>query len=28
MMRRAGFTIEAAEHSADGIFAQYVLRRP
>jgi ubiquinone/menaquinone biosynthesis C-methylase UbiE len=27
MMRRSGFTIEAAEHSADGIFGKYVLRR-
>ena len=28
MIERAGFTIEAADHSADGIFARYVLRRP
>ena len=27
MMLRAGFTIEDAEHSDDGIFAAYVLRR-
>jgi ubiquinone/menaquinone biosynthesis C-methylase UbiE len=26
MMERAGFAIEAAEHSDDGIFARYVLR--
>ncbi len=28
MVRRAGFTIEAAEYSDDGIFAKYLLRRP
>jgi SAM-dependent methyltransferase len=28
MIQRSGFAIEAAEYSADGIFAQYVLRRP
>ncbi|MGH3487089.1 MAG: methyltransferase domain-containing protein [Actinopolymorphaceae bacterium] len=27
MMRRAGFVIEVADYSADGIFAKYVLRR-
>lgn len=26
MIQRAGFTIEEAEHSADGIFARYLLR--
>ena len=26
MLRRSGFEIERAEHSGDGIFAQYVLR--
>ena len=28
LAERAGFRIEQAEHSDDGIFAQYVLRRP
>jgi SAM-dependent methyltransferase len=28
MIQRSGFAIEAAEYSADGIFAQYILRRP
>lgn len=28
MATRAGFLIEAADYSADGIFAKYVLRRP
>ena len=28
MIQRSGFVIEAAEHSDDGIFAKYVLRRP
>jgi SAM-dependent methyltransferase len=28
MIQRSGFAIEAAEYSADGIFAKYVLRRP
>lgn len=27
MVRRTGFTVEAAEHSDDGIFGKYVLRR-
>lgn len=27
MMQRSGFAIEDAEHSDDGIFAKYVLRR-
>ena len=26
MITRAGFSIEVAEHSEDGIFAKYVLR--
>ena len=28
MIRRAGFTVENAEYSDDGIFAKYVIRRP
>lgn len=28
MIQRAGFVVEEVEYSADGIFAQYVLRRP
>lgn len=27
MIRRTGFTIEAAEYSDDGIFAKYALRQ-
>jgi hypothetical protein len=26
MLERAGFAIESADHTGDGIFAQYVLR--